>query len=37
MIGRRKSINVINRTGTPVMTVVGAIGKGDDLALLKNN
>ena len=36
MIGRRKSINVINRTGTPVMTVVGAIGKGDDLALLKN-
>ena len=36
MIGKRKSINVINRTGTPVMSVVGAIGKGDDLQLLKN-
>lgn len=35
MIGRRKSINVINRTGTPVMAVVGAIGKGDDLNLIK--
>lgn len=35
MIGKRKSINVINRTGTPVMAVVGAIGKGDDLSLIK--
>ena len=36
MIGKRKSVNVINRTGTPVMSVVGAIGKGDDLELVKN-
>ncbi len=35
MIGKRKSVNVINRTGTPVMSVVGSIGKGDDLALIK--
>ncbi len=35
MIGKRKTVNVINRTGTPVMTVVSAIGKGDDLDLIK--
>jgi len=35
MIGKRKSVNVINRTGTPVMSVVTAIGKGDELALIK--
>jgi hypothetical protein len=35
MIGKRKSVNVINRTGTPVMAVVGAIGKGDELNLIK--
>ena len=35
MIGKRKSVNVINRTGTPVMSVVGAIGRGDDLGLIK--
>tara|TARA_Y100001937_G_scaffold125095_1_gene191154 strand:- start:906 stop:1478 length:573 start_codon:yes stop_codon:yes gene_type:complete len=35
MIGKRKSINVINRTGTPVMSVCSAIGRGDDLSLIK--
>ena len=35
MIGKRKSVNVINRTGTPVMAVCGAIGQGDELKLIK--
>ena len=35
MIGKRKSVNVINRTGTPVMSVVVAIGRGDDLGFIK--
>ena len=33
MIGKRKSVNVINRTGTP-LCCVGAIGRGDDLGLI---